>query len=292
MATIPKSARPVGMVRGTAIFSKSIMIDLAHKLTKRRKRDRGQVASDYDAGEWAQQKRARLWSRSADLKAYVERHAVNRSLTALIDGRLWRLPAKDYYALRRQRLTAVLKQYAPDPAALIELGSGAGMNLFTLHLEDYWKSLLGLELSETGVSVARETADHFDVSDRIRFAHIDLLDPQSGGYAALEGHTVFTHYCLEQLPNDTEAVFRQLADAGVKRVICIEPSFELLKFSSLRDLASLSYVWRQDYQRTLVRVAQRMQARGDIRVLAAERLHFASSWRNAPTLLVWEPVVG
>jgi hypothetical protein len=94
--------------------------------------------------------------------------------------------------------------------------------------------------------------------------------------------------CLEQLPDHTERILRNFCSAGAKRVIHVETSFELLRPTSLRDLASISYVWRQDYQRTLIASARRLEAEGLLRIVAAERLHLSPNWRNAPTLLVWD----
>jgi hypothetical protein len=99
---------------------------------------------------------------------------------------------------------------------------------------------------------------------------------------------VYTHYCLEQLPNDTEAVFRNLVAAGVRRAILIEPTYELLSWTSLRDWASRTYVLRQDYQRSIVRAARQLEAEGLITIAHTERLDFVSSYRNAGTLLVFD----
>ena len=281
---------PVGTVAEIGLCSRSILQDLAHRLLRRRKRKRDQVLSDYDRGEWAQQLEARNWERSPSLAAYAEKSWVDRDITCLVDGRLWRMPAPDYYRIRHRTLAAILRRFSGDADELVEVGSGTGTNLFALAAEGGWPKLLGLELSPTGRSVGRRIAAHFGVEDRVSFDEIDLLDPDSPGFRLLEGKAVFSYLCLEQLPDDTEKVMRHLCAAKVKRMIHFESSFELLSPLSLRDLASMSYVWRQDYQRTIVSTARRLEAEGLIRIVAAERLHFSPSWRNTPTLVVWEPV--
>jgi hypothetical protein len=282
-------AMPVGTVAEIGLCSRSILQDLAHRLFRRRQRRRDQVLSDYDRGEWAQQLEARNWERAGSLAAYAEKSWVDRDIICTVDGRLWRMPVTRYYRIRYRTLADILRRFAGDADELVEVGSGTGTNLFALAADKSWPKLLGLELSATGRTVARRIAAHFGVEDRVSFDEIDLLDAGSPGFRLLEGKAAFSYLCLEQLPNDTEKVMRNLCAAKVKRMIHVESSFELLSPLSLRDLASMSYVWRQDYQRTIVSTARRLEAEGLIRIIAAERLHFSPSWRNTPTLVVWEP---
>lgn len=289
-ASAVPSAKPLGVLREWVVYGRSILTDIGHRLLRRRKRGLAQVSSDYDQGEWAQQLNARNWDRADTLEAYVERSWLEGDRTCLIDGRLWRMPSTEYYRFRRAKIASILNRFAGDVDELVEVGSGTGANLFSLYLDGPWTSLRGYELSATGRLVARQVAERFGVQHHISFDEIDLLDPASPGFAALQGATVFTYYCLEQLPNDAERIMRNLCRARVKRVIHLEPSFELLSLHSLRDLASASYVWRQDYQRSMLKAARRLEAEGLIRVEAVERLYYAPSWRHAPTLVVWEPL--
>lgn len=283
-------AKPLGVLRESIVYGRSILTDIGHRLLRRRKRGRAQVSSDYDHGEWTQQLNARNWDRADTLEAYVERAWLEGDRTCLIDGRLWQTPSTEYYRFRRAKIASILGRFARDVDELVEVGSGTGGNLFSLYLDGPWTSLRGYELSATGRLVASKVAERFGVQHHISFDEIDLLDPASRGFAGLHGATVFTYYCLEQLPNDTERVMRNLYRAGVRRVIHLEPSFELLSLHSLRDLASASYVWRQDYQRSMLKAARRLEAEGLIRIEAAEKLDYSPSWRNPPTLVVWEPL--
>ena len=61
----------------------------------------------------------------------------------------------------------------------------------------------------------------------------------------------------QRRPLADDASFRsyQRLSLGERRAVLIEPSFELLGLANLRDLASRSYVPRQDYQRSIIRAA-------------------------------------
>lgn len=241
----------------------------------------------YDKGSWAHELAARRWERHPTLVQYAERREVEHELRATIGNHLWRVPAPSYYAMRRDRLVQIMERFAGDQEKLIELGSGTGSIVFELVAGGARHRMVGLELSGTGCEVARMVAEHYRV-EQVEFGHIDLLDPASPGYGRLDGATVFTHYCLEQLPDDTEAVFRNLVAAGVRRAILIEPTFELLGWTSLRDLASRTYVLRQDYQRSIMAAARRLEQEGLIEVVHTERLDFVSGHRHAGTLLVFD----
>lgn len=268
-------------------YARSALVDLLHKLFHRRTRSPRQVSADYDQGQWRDELQARAWEGADDIDDYLL-HRRAAPMKALVDGRLTRLPAIDYYTYRTRLLTEVLAQAAGDTDTLVELGSGSGRNLFTLARSGHWKRVVGLELSSTGLEVTRRIAEHFAI-DNVESGRIDLLDPASEGFARLRGAVVFTFYCLEQLPSHTETVLRNLADAGVRRVILIEPTLELFKWWRLKDLATIMYVWRQDYQRTLVQAVRTLATTGKAHIIDVRRLHFAPTCRNDPTLIVWEP---
>lgn len=274
--------------RAVLLRCKSVVLDIAHKLIRRRKRIRDQVKSDYDQGEWRGHLNARRWGLAQDLKRYVVPDD-QRPIVATVEGRLVTISVQDYYEYRTHSIAEVLRAYAADTDRLVEIGSGAGRNLFALALDGQWPQLRGLELSPTGMEVTRLAAARFGLSG-VSVGPIDLLEPGSAGFKELQGATVFSFYCLEQLPAHTEAVLTALLRAGVKRVIHMEPSAEMLSLYSLKDLPTISYIWRQHYLNDIVSVARMLETKGLIRVLAAKRLDFAPTHRNTPTLVVWEPV--
>jgi hypothetical protein len=288
MSPSPPSAVPVPAPVATALYLRSVLSDLAHKLVRRRKRTSSQVQADYDGGEWRDFLEARSWETAPDLEAYVYT-CERRILHAQIDGRLQSIPVASYYRYRARRLISLLSEFDLGVDRLLEVGSGAGRNLFAAATARRWRELRGLELSRTGNEVVSTVARHFSL-DTVSAGPIDLLDRGSPGFAELPGAVAFTHYCLEQLPSHTEAVLTNLADAGVRRVIHIEPTLELFSHGSLRDLASIAYIWRQNYLADLITTARRLEKQGVLRIVEVRRLDFAPTLRNTPTLLVWEPV--
>jgi trans-aconitate methyltransferase len=228
------------------LFARSIVTDVAHKLLYQRRRKREQVSSDYERGEWAQQLAQKRWLNVASLEEYLIPRST-RKITALVDGRVTRLTIADYYAFRARKLNDIISANDGGASELVELGCGTGKNLCTLAMSGRWSKLRGFDISETGLRVAGEAKAHFGL-DQIELGHVDLLDPSLAQAPYLRDATVFSYLCLEQLPNAGEQILRNLVAAGVRRAIHVEPSLELFSFWRLRDLATRSYIWRQDYQ--------------------------------------------
>ncbi|MHA7820567.1 MAG: class I SAM-dependent methyltransferase [Erythrobacter sp.] len=280
-------ARPVSQTLSSMVYLRSIAVDAAHKLLKRRNRSRDLVSRDYDAGDWKREAEEAAWLSNDSLDDYVDRAHLAREMRVTVGGRLHEMSAPSYYRFRRHKLAAIMEEFAPDAQRLVELGSGTGAIVFELAASLKDRELVGLDLSERGIAVARTVADHYALQN-VSFDRIDLLDPSSPGWRRLEGETVYSHYCLEQLPRHTEAIFRSIVASGAKRAVLIEPSFELLGLASLRDLATRSYVLRQDYQRSILQAAETLENEGLVRVVEVRRLDFVSSHRNFGTLLVFD----
>jgi hypothetical protein len=287
-ASPPSGASPVSRMAALQLYLSSVLLDVGHKLLKRRHRDRAQVVTDYDQGEWTDTLRDRRWESVSTLEQYVI-PASSRRLKATINGRLVDVSQQDYMAYRTRALVSILETFGLGADRLVEIGCGAGRNLFAAAYAGPWRELHGLELSKVGLQVVEAVAERLGLQERVRASPIDLLDPRSEGFEHLRGEVAFTHYCLEQLPSHTEQVLRHIGASGVRRVVHIEPTPELMSWTRLRDLATISYNWRQHYLHDLVAVCRRLQGQGLIRIVWVQRLGFAPTLRNTPTLVVWEP---
>jgi hypothetical protein len=269
------------------MFIRAIIVNVLHRVIVRRYRNKEQVVSDYDQGEWLDTLKEQRWKKCTTLTEFV--FGTDESMiTALVDGDLKRVSSREYLKYRALKLETILAKHALSSRKLIEIGCGAGRNLFALAHTNRWSQLEGVELSPNGREVIFQVSKYFNIRN-IRANYIDLLDLKSEGYSLLKGEVVFSFYCLEQLPADTKKVMLNLRASGVRRVIHIEPTPELFNWASLKDLATVSYIWRQDYQRTIVQTARELERHGLIKVIEISRANFAPTLKNDPTVVVWEP---
>jgi hypothetical protein len=273
-------------------LSREYTIDLARSLRrmafKNVRRTHDVVNSEYNAGEWGRILAERGWLRAKTLEAFLigDNHA---SRLAKVDGEIVRTTTSDYYRYRIGALSELMARHAGGAKSLLELGAGFGYNLFSLSLDPQWDGLRGFDIAPNGIEAGRQIADHFKLSDRVSFDRIDLTDAHDPHFAELAGATVFTYFCIEQIPYAVEAVVENILRAGPSRVVNIEPAVDMLKLSHPRDLASRVYIESMDYQTRLFKLLDELDKKGRIRVLARERMRFAPTLHNDGLLYAWEP---
>lgn len=279
--------RPLSRLGEAWCLVREIAWDLAALGLRSVRRTPDRVRVDYDLGVWKAALEKRAWSRYPTLEQYVisDDHSMR---TAKIDNQLVRIRTDDYYRYRHQALVGVLEEFARGEDELIELGCGSGLNLFVLAVWGRWPTLRGLDVSENAIAVGRAVARHFSVT-QVSFDRLDMIEETDPRFALLRGKTVFTYYCLEQLRHAFDRVIANLLRSGVRRVINIETSTELLPRYSLQRLANTLYIRRRDYLPALVLPLRQAERVGKLRVVAARRLQYAPSPKNDPVLVVWEP---
>lgn len=286
----PPPCQPLPAAQALRVLVREAWANLRLLPRQRQHRDTNRVDAEYNSGAWKSALDGKWWLQCRDLREYLVSNN-EHVMVAKVQGRLVRVQARDYYDYRLRLLQELLTTYMDGEAELVELGCGSGQNLFTLALAGRWPRLTGFDISENAVQAARETAQHFRLPD-MSFGVLDLTDEANPHYAQLRGKAVFTYYCLEQLKYATAKVLDNFLQAGVRRVVHIEPTYELLRPWSLMDWVNFTYVWRRDYQNNLLKTLRSYERRGLVRILDVRRLYYCPSPRNDPTLICWEPATG
>lgn len=284
---IREGLRPLFSPEEWFYLAREIVRDAAALLLRNVRRSRSRVARDYDQGVWQHARAEKRWLSAASLAKYVEPHR-GAIRVATVNGRLVRIDSGDYYRYRNRLLVTVLERWAEGDEDLVELGCGVGFNIFALRLSGRWTRLVGFDVSDNALAAARETARHFGVTG-VTFESLDLSNPEDPHLRGLRGKVVFTYYVLEQLKYELRPAIENLARAGVRRAIHIEPGTDLLRRWSLRFAANRLYILRQDYQDRLVEVLRVLEKDGLLRILDLRRLGYAPSPKNDPVMVVWEP---
>jgi hypothetical protein len=248
-----------------------------------------QVDLEYDAGHWQRLRVDRPWLRASDVADFLI-GSDRRSRIAKADGRVVEIATDDYYRVRLQALEQVIAAQAGEVDELVELGCGFGYNLFSLGLANRWRRFAGFDISDNGIAAAREIAAHFGLAQSMSFGLLDLTAREHPNFPKIAGKTVFTCFCIEQVPHAVEAVILNIAAHRPKRVIHIEPTTEFLELWRPMDLLNFAYVKSVDYQTYLFTVLQAMAARGEIRILDRRRMDWAPTIHNDGFMITWEPV--
>lgn len=254
---------------------------------RRVKRTADVVNSEYNLLIWQRVLTARAWTKTNDLSEFLIPPNTAQELRK-VDNQICRIAAQDYYRYRAKALGELIARHA-NSKRIVELGTGYGYNLFSLHLDHPEWIFKGFDIAPNGIATGREVAAHFGLSDKIALDRIDLTDASDSNFAAIEGEVVFTYFCIEQIPYDVRKVVDNIIAARPKRVINIEPTTELLNLADPRDIVSFLYIRSVDYQTQLFSTLDEYERQGRIRILARERMPFAPSIHNDGFLFCWEP---
>ena len=281
--------QPVGALERAFIYSDSLARSLLRLTLRRVRRTADVVDADYNQLHWNKILSEKRWLRAKDLRDFLT-SLEDKPVLRMADGRVVRMDSRAYYTYRADALGNLIGRHAGDAKRIVELGAGYGVNLFSLYLTRPDWTFAGFDISANGITAGNEIGRHFGLSDAISLDRIDLTDANDPNLSAMRDQTVFTYFCIEQIPYDVRKVVENIIAAKPKRVINIEPASELLDLTKPRDVVSFAYIRSVDYQTKLFTTLDELERQGRIRVVARERMQFAPTINNDGFLYCWEPV--
>ena len=270
-------------------YSKQLLRSIVKLVFRKDKRNSSKVSFSYHSGSWRAIKKKKEWLKYDNLLDYVIGDNVSTRL-AKIDSKCVFVNTKYYYEKRLHEFSKIIEEYANTQSTITELGCGYGYNLFSLYATGKWAQLTGFDISENAIESAKEIAAHFKIGDSVRFGNIDLTDVRNENFEKISGSTVFTYFCIEQIPYAVEKVVDNIIAHRPKRVINIEPTTEMLKIWKPLDFLNFVYVKSMDYQTRLFNVLANLEKEGKVRIIAKDRLGYAPTIHNDGFIVVWEPV--
>ncbi|KRR24989.1 hypothetical protein CQ14_30685 [Bradyrhizobium lablabi] len=283
------SPSPASLPDRAITYSIDVAKSVYRLILRRMERTQDKVNSEYNLLHWQKILSNKAWLKAKDVPGFLAPPDMNEHLRK-VDNRILRISAQKYYEYRIGALGDLVAPYCRDARGIVELGTGYGYNLFSLHHSHPEWTLKGFDISPNGITAGREIADHFGLADKISFDRIDLTDASDPNLAQIKDEVVLTYFCIEQIPYDVRKVIENIIAAGPKRVINIEPTTELLSLTHPRDLVSLLYIRSVDYQTQLFTTLDELERQGRIRIIARERMPFAPSINNDGFLYCWEPI--
>ncbi|MDE2332255.1 MAG: class I SAM-dependent methyltransferase [Bradyrhizobium sp.] len=289
MNHILESFSPASLPDRAITYTVDVAKSLYRLMLRRTTRTADVVDKEYNLSHWQKVLSTRTWVNVTNVSDFLAQSDSTERLRK-VNNEILRISGQKYYRYRIGALGDLIGRHCGEAKQIVELGSGYGYNLFSLHLSYPDWILKGFDIAPNGIAAGREIASHFGLSDRISLDRIDLTDSADPNLAAIKDEVVFTYFCIEQIPYDVGKVVENIIAAKPKRVINIEPTTELLDLIVPRDLVSLVYIRSVDYQTQLFTTLDELERRGRIRIIARERMPFAPSIHNDGFLYCWEPV--
>jgi hypothetical protein len=283
------SLSPASLPDRAITYAVDVAKSVYRLILRRMERTQDEVNSEYNLLHWQKILSNKAWLKAKDLPDFLAPPESTERLRK-VDNQIIRISAQKYYQYRIGALGDLMARHCGDAKDIVELGTGYGYNLFSLHHSHPDWTLKGFDISPNGITAGREIADRFAISGKISLDRIDLTDASDPNLAAIAGKVVLTYFCIEQIPYDVRKVIENIIAAKPKRVINIEPTTELLELFRPRDLVSLFYIRSVDYQTQLFTTLNELERQGRIRIIARERMPFAPSINNDGFLYCCEPV--
>ncbi len=283
------SLSPASLLDRAASYALDGAKSLYRLAMRRMERTQDKVNSEYDGSHWQKILSRKAWRDAKSLPDFLIFPDQTQRLRK-IDGKILRISAEQYYRYRLSALGELIARHADGTRKIVELGTGYGYNLFSLHHSHPDWTLKGFDISLNGITIGREIAAHFGISDKVSLDRIDLTDASDPNLAAIAGEVVLTYFCIEQIPYDVRKVIENIIAGRPRRVINIEPTTELLDLRYPRDIVSLLYIRSVDYQTVLFSTLDQLEREGRIRIIARERMPFAPAINNDGFLYCWEPL--
>ena len=283
------SLSPASLPDRVITYSVDVAKSVYRLILRRMERTQDEVNSEYNLLHWQKILSKKAWLKARDIPDFLAPPETTERLRK-VDNQILRISAQKYYQYRIGALGDLIERHCGGAKWVVELGTGYGYNLFSLHHSHPDWTLKGFDISPNGITAGREIADRFGISDKISLGRIDLTDASDPNLTAIAGKLVLTYFCIEQIPYDVRKVIDNIIATKPKRVINIEPTTELLELFRPRDLVSLFYIRSVDYQTQLFTTLNELERQGRIRIIARERMPFAPSINNDGFLYCWEPI--
>jgi hypothetical protein len=282
------SLSPASLPDRAVTYAIDVAKSIYRLITRKIERTADVVNSEYNLLHWQKMLTDRAWIKAKDLTDFLGSQDTTVRLRK-VNNQIIRISAQNYYRYRINALGDLIGRFCGSTKQIVELGSGCGTNLLSLHLSHPDWTFKGFDIAPNGIAAGREIVSHFGLSNQISLDRIDLTDPSDPNFAEITDEIVFTYFCIEQIPYDVRKVVENIIAAKPKRVINIEPTTELLDLTAPRDLVSLVYIRSVDYQTELFSTLDEFERQGRVRIIARERMPFAPTIHNDGFLYCWEP---
>jgi len=208
----------------------------------------------------------------------------------LFGNRIYKISEVTFSVLLAQTLIKLFKEFVQqDDAVVVELGCGAGRNLFTIRSLFPSTECIGIDLSTAGPEFASALARRLDADGMTFLGGIDIsagaLMAPLGSALCGRSPVVITVGCLEVVP-ETARVIEQILTLKPRCVIHFEPVLELHRgFFPSRDYFARRHLIAGGYTTSLLSI---LEQHDRIEMVTSRRGGIGKALLEY-SVLVWKP---
>ena len=230
---------------------------------KKKKRTKTFVKQDYDYS-WLTDKTPK------EMYYSFQNKDPNEICICRFKGKFIKIKYGDMSLKRKNLIFDVVKNYINSGDEIIELGCGAGTNLFFFRDNGLMNKMNGCEQSINAITYAKKQK-----YDNITFFVADITKDEMD----LKGKIVFTCYALEQLKHYMVDVIKNIIRQKPKLVINIETVYTHV------DFISKLYIKKMDYQDNLLKILKQ----NNVQILQFYESELSGNPLNRQFCIVWKP---
>ncbi len=197
-------------------------------------------------------------------------------------------PEFEYWTGIAVRRLLMLRAFGDDPARIVELGCGTGMNLIVAAGLFPRAQLMGADWAEASQDIVARIAR--GLGRPIESARYDMLTGE--GAAALRigpGTDVLTVHALEQLGPAAPATVDHLVAARPRTVLHIEPILEFYDRAWPFDDIAARYHLARGYLQGLMESLAAHAAAGRVEIVDQGRVRLGNLYHEAYSFIAWRP---
>lgn len=135
---------------------------------------------------------------AADLEAWLSIPGFDDTPDTVLDAGRVRYTRLDHVRFLGKTMAEAIREAFPSARTAAEFGSGVGRTLLAVERERPDLQLVGYELAEAGVAVARRAAAKFE--SRTRYARLDYARDPESAWTFGTTDVAFTVYSLAEVP--------------------------------------------------------------------------------------------
>ncbi len=212
----------------------------------------------------------------AQKPAYVGRSSIHR-----FNGRYIQALVPDFEERWRYRFREWLfRTFLADVSGLCEFGAGSADHLIAFRKQFPDKQALALDCSRAAVEIAQRKG--------VWSSQFDFFNPDFG-FRLGRNDAVLTFDALEQVGERFWPFLAYLLDRKPKRVVHVEPAFELYDTACGFDAIAATYHKQRGYLRGFLPALEALHGEA-INVLYCQRMGFGSRFHDGYSVVCWEPL--
>ncbi len=213
---------------------------------------------------------------------------VNRSTTLRWQGKYIEAPANAEQLFIEMLRRQLFEKYLSDIDHLYEFGSGSACNVAAYAQQYPQTPITACDFSPAAVRIADLLAEHHGMKVEGRL--FDMAEPNHDLECSVNGG-VLSWCAMEQLGQKFVPFIEYLLHCGAKRIVHVEPIYELYDDHLAFDRLAMAYHRQRGYIWGLLPCLKLYEKFGNnLRIIHCERTGFGSRFHDAYSVVVWEPV--